>query len=160
MTDKEPLLGRNRSGTYTSDGRRSFGFIKGFFSPTGNRNFAARDNSFTSEPRHARRPSRRKYQNPNSPIGLEASLRNHVTEPSMRWDLDNSARILDRSAVFHQSRGTWNIERLMTQRAWTTLYVEDWYHTILNSPTRRILIGLVILFMILIFAFALLFRII
>jgi len=119
-----------------------------FTTPEQARNlYAEADGTFgNSAPRRARRTS-------VSPGSLDAV----ATEPA---PLQETHRILDRDAVFSQSRGHWNIERIMTERAWTSLYAEDWFHTVLNSPTRRIFLMLVVIFTVLVFSFAVVYRLI
>lgn len=52
-------------------------------------------------------------------------------------------RLLDRVAPFHQSKGHLNIYRRVPARLYFRLYTADWFHSVLNTKTNRILIGLV-----------------
>lgn len=96
----------------------------------------AENESFHSMPRMARRPL--------GGAGATSSAR--------------QTRVLDRDGAFHQSKGVWNIQRRSTGAAWATLYAEDWFHTVLNSPTRRIVVGLLVIFLVLVFAWGLVYR--
>ena len=52
-------------------------------------------------------------------------------------------RLLDRVAPFHQSKGHLNIYRRVPVRLYFRLYTADWFHSVLNTKTHRILLGLV-----------------
>ena len=64
-------------------------------------------------------------------------------------------RLVDRDGPFFQSKGIWSIRKRMYTNAWRSLYAGDWFHSLVDSPTFRV-VGLLIagyLIMIIIFAF-------
>jgi potassium inwardly-rectifying channel subfamily J len=64
-------------------------------------------------------------------------------------------RLVDRDGPFHQSKGIWSIRKRMYTNAWRSLYAGDWFHSLVDSPTLRV-VGILIagyLIMIIIFAY-------
>ncbi|GMI01777.1 hypothetical protein TrST_g10413 [Triparma strigata] len=66
-----------------------------------------------------------------------------------------SERVLDRSGYFKQSKGEWKILRKGGAWLYAPFYWDDWFHSLLNAPTRRIfaLLFIVYLLSVLLFAF-------
>jgi len=66
----------------------------------------------------------------------------------------NSKRVLDRQGYFKQSKGVWNIQRRGGAWLYAPFYWDDWFHSLLNAPTRRIFLLLFVLYILSIVAFA------
>jgi hypothetical protein len=64
-------------------------------------------------------------------------------------------RLVDRDGQFHQSHGKLSIRKKIKIKEWRNLYGTDWFHSLVNSPTWRMILVLLSLYvlMILIFAF-------
>ena len=69
----------------------------------------------------------------------------------------NKKRILDRSGFFSQSNGTWLIQRTGGAWLYAPFYWDDWFHSLLNAPTRRIFACLFLLWVSTIYIFGLIF---
>jgi hypothetical protein len=65
-----------------------------------------------------------------------------------------SARVLDRRGYFKQSLGVWNIQRRGGAWLYAPFYWDDWFHSLLNAPTRRIFLLLFLLYLLAVLAFA------
>eukprot|EP00518_Triparma_eleuthera_P000554 CAMPEP_0182458764 /NCGR_PEP_ID=MMETSP1319-20130603/4029_1 /TAXON_ID=172717 /ORGANISM="Bolidomonas pacifica, Strain RCC208" /LENGTH=648 /DNA_ID=CAMNT_0024657511 /DNA_START=124 /DNA_END=2067 /DNA_ORIENTATION=- len=66
----------------------------------------------------------------------------------------SSARILDRTGYFSQSQGRWTIHRKGGAWLYAPFYWDDWFHSLLNAPTRRIFVLLFIAYLLAVVAFA------
>ena len=58
-----------------------------------------------------------------------------------------SERLMDREGYFKQSKGVWNIQRKGGAWLYAPFYWDDWFHSLLNAPTRRIFFLLFILYL-------------
>lgn len=64
-----------------------------------------------------------------------------------------SSRILLRDAYDHQSNGRWNIKRVGGY--WVSMYLDDWFNTVVHLPFMRLLAVLAIFYIFLVSVFAL-----
>ena len=69
-------------------------------------------------------------------------------------------RVLDRTGYFHQSTGEWHIRRKGGAWLYAPFYWDDWFHSLLNAPTRRIFACLFVLYVSTIWIFAMIFLLI
>lgn len=78
---------------------------------------------------------------------------NHST-PYRRY-----TRMIDRDGHFHQSRGKISIRKRIKSSNWRSLYAGDWFHSLVDAPTSRIVAILLggYVFMIILFSFPYLF---
>lgn len=63
-------------------------------------------------------------------------------------------RLVDRSANFHQSNGKFFIRKRIKIVDRRTLYAGDWFHSLVNSPTPRLILILLMIYMLITFLFA------
>lgn len=66
-------------------------------------------------------------------------------------------RILDRNGDFHQSKGKLFIRKMMKKTLWNNLYSYDWFHSLIDAPTSRVLCLLLIYYVSVISAFAIMY---
>ena len=66
-------------------------------------------------------------------------------------------RLVDRQAAFGQSNGTFNIVRRLRDRTKYAFYLGDWFHTLVNTKSYRIVTVVVLVYLILFSFFALLY---
>lgn len=66
-------------------------------------------------------------------------------------------RLVDRQARFGQSTGRFKVERLVRSRVRRTLYLNDWFHTLVNTRSYRIVGVVVSVYLLLFVVFALLY---
>ena len=66
-------------------------------------------------------------------------------------------RLVDRDAGFGQSLGTFSIERSSNRSVRTMLYLNDWFHTLVNTKSYRIILIVLATYIILYLSFALLY---
>ena len=53
----------------------------------------------------------------------------------------NNKRILDRDNHFHQSYGRYNVKHISkNSNSFNKLFINDWYNSILNLPTWKVLL--------------------
>lgn len=53
--------------------------------------------------------------------------------------IPNAPRLLDRSRGLHQSTGKLYVKKRIQQGEWWTLYGYDWFHSLVDAPTSRII---------------------
>ena len=63
-------------------------------------------------------------------------------------------RLIDRNANFHQSNGQFFIRKRIKTIDRRALYTEDWFHSLVNLPTTRLILILLLIYMSLAFFFA------
>lgn len=63
-------------------------------------------------------------------------------------------RMLDRDGDFHQSRGKISIRKRIRSKNWRSLYYADWFHSLVDAPTARIVTILLTGYIVLILIFA------
>ena len=66
-------------------------------------------------------------------------------------------RILARDAAFHQSKGRMNIKKLIKQADWAQLYADDLFHSMIDAPTSRTLLLLIVAYLSIVFLYAVLY---
>lgn len=66
-------------------------------------------------------------------------------------------RIFDRKGGFFQSHGKVNVRKLIERKDWRALYRLDWFHSLIDSPTPRIVMLLMIVYLAVILFFAVLY---
>jgi hypothetical protein len=80
---------------------------------------------------------------PGSPPGIAKSFSGFRTYQRNRAQARPgshrmSERLMDRDGYFRQSKGVWNISRQGGAWLYAPFYWDDWFHSLLNAPTRRI----------------------
>jgi len=92
---------------------------------------------------------------------VAANIRNRNTgfsyEPHDECESLDKNRILPRDAVFHQTKGRMNIKKLIKQADWAQLYADDLFHSLINAPTHRTLLLLLIVYLSIVFFYAVLY---
>ncbi|EOD06149.1 hypothetical protein EMIHUDRAFT_106991 [Emiliania huxleyi CCMP1516] len=68
--------------------------------------------------------------------------------------LQSFDRLLDRDGTFRQSRGRFNIVRRLPRRISCSFYLEDWFHSLVNTRIHRIFLVLVLFYLTAYFGFA------
>jgi hypothetical protein len=63
-------------------------------------------------------------------------------------------RIIDRDGTFYQSRGKVVIQRKINRSHFICLYSQDWFHSLLDTPTYRIVVLLMVNYLIIAVIFA------
>jgi hypothetical protein len=63
-------------------------------------------------------------------------------------------RLLDRDDVFFQSKGDIALKKRVVGTEWRSLYYDDWFHSLVNSPMLRLMIVLLGSYMLLTLLFA------
>ncbi len=63
-------------------------------------------------------------------------------------------RIIDRDGQFHQSKGKVIIQRQIVRKDFIALYSNDWFHSLLDTPTYRIVILLMVNYLLIALIFA------
>lgn len=66
-------------------------------------------------------------------------------------------RIIDRDGDFHQSKGKISIRKRIKSTEWRSIYAGDWFHSLINAPTGRIVAILLSAYVFMIIIFALLY---
>lgn len=66
-------------------------------------------------------------------------------------------RIIDRDGEFHQSKGKISIRKRIKSTEWRAIYAGDWFHSLINAPTSRIVAILLSAYVFMIIIFALLY---
>ena len=66
-------------------------------------------------------------------------------------------RLVDRDGNFHQSKGKLRIKKLIEKTEWNALYSLDWFHSLIDAPTSRSVLLILMCYMTLLFIFALLY---
>jgi len=80
--------------------------------------------------------------------------------PSSSSEIQNDQhvhRVLDRNGDFHQSRGKLSIRKMMKKSLWNRLYSHDWFHSLIDAPTHRVLFLLLVYYVCVISTFALMY---
>jgi hypothetical protein len=93
---------------------------------------------------------------------VAANIRNRNTggfsyEPHDECESFSKDRVLSRDAVFHQTKGRMNIKKLIKQADWAQLYADDLFHSLINAPTHRTLLLLLIVYLSIVFFYAVLY---
>lgn len=87
-------------------------------------------------------PSRPSAQKPLSWINRFFTSQDSETPSSYFESSRQFHRMIDRNAKFYQSHGNFSTRKKIKIRNWRLLYSADWFHSLINSPTWRILIVL------------------
>ena len=74
--------------------------------------------------------------------------------------LQSFDRLLDRDGTFRQSKGRFNIVRRLPRRISCSFYLEDWFHSLVNTRIHRIFLVLVLFYLTAYFGFALAFSLV
>jgi len=67
----------------------------------------------------------------------------------------NITRIIDRGGDFHQSNGGVSIRKRIRREDWRSLYLADWFHSVVDAPTGRTLLIISLLYIVMVNVFAL-----
>ena len=73
-------------------------------------------------------------------------------QESRRYD-----RLIDRDGEFYQSKGKISIRKRIKSTEWRAIYAGDWFHSLINAPTGRIVVILLSAYVLMIMIFALLY---
>ena len=96
-----------------------------------------------------------------SRLHVDANIRNRNTgfcyEPHAECASFEKNRILARDAAFHQSRGRMNIKKMIGQADWAQLYADDLFHSLIDAPTSRTLLLLIVAYLSIVFIYAVLY---
>lgn len=87
--------------------------------------------------------------NPQSPI-----KRPQRASGAIDGDDTQYTRMVDRDGAMFQSNGKLYVKKKIQQKDWWTLYRIDWFHSIINAPTSRIIVCLLFTYVSVVFAFA------
>ena len=94
---------------------------------------------------------------------IDTPLLGRRAEPRSRWSLswcwgrpsqNYQRRLIDRNANFYQSNGQFFIRKRIKTIDRRALYTEDWFHSLVNLPTHRLILILLLIYMSLAFSFA------
>jgi hypothetical protein len=85
--------------------------------------------------------------NANSPVFYQSTTvnKNNNIPSSSNREYKAVPRLLDRNRGLHQSTGKFYVKKRIQQREWYTLYGYDWFHSLVDAPTSRI-IAILLLF--------------
>ena len=70
----------------------------------------------------------KQYKSFTTPKSSESNCENPIT----------TNRLIDRGGVFFQSTGKVSLRKKIRRREWRTLYGGDWFHSLVDAPTHRI----------------------
>lgn len=90
--------------------------------------------------------------NPQSPI--KRPLRSLNATDTDNQDGAEYTRLVDRNGAMFQSNGKLYVKKKIQQKYWWTLYRLDWFHSIVNAPTSRIIVFLLLTYVSIVFCFA------
>lgn len=60
------------------------------------------------------------------------------SKDSTSYNSITTSRLIDRGGVFFQSTGKVSLRKKIRRREWRTLYGGDWFHSLVDAPTVRI----------------------
>jgi hypothetical protein len=85
------------------------------------------------------------------PVADQADI--HISSTD-RQNSHGHHRMLDRNGDFHQSKGKLFIRKMMKKTVWNNLYSHDWFHSLIDAPTPRVLFLLLVYYVCVISTFA------
>lgn len=92
---------------------------------------------------------------------VNANIRNRNAgfsyEPDEECESYQKKRILPRDAAFYQTKGRMNIKKIIQQGDWAQLYADDLFHSMIDAPTSRTLLLLVMAYLSIVFFYAVLY---
>jgi potassium inwardly-rectifying channel subfamily J len=89
-----------------------------------------------------------------------AKPRQNKWAPILNQKPNTFKRMIDRDGEFNQSKGKFSIRRKILGLEWRSLYSRDWFHSLVNAPTARIVTILLSVYLIIIIFFSALYYII
>ncbi|CAM9298154.1 unnamed protein product [Discosporangium mesarthrocarpum] len=97
---------------------------------------------------------------------LRLSLRNvsiHSMLSSLPWITSRrgpQCRVMDRDGPFYQSTGRWNIRRIKNHQGIKDLIGKDFFHTLVNQDTSKIIMGMIALYLFIVGVFGVIYLLI